>query len=184
MRKIALFTASIFVLVCSSAAFAGPAPQNILELANSQLALLGSDATVVKAVKAANAEGRTLAQIEALDAQWRADKKAGNTPAYMAELMANDCSGHLKSLMAKHSFITEIFVTDNQGANVAQTGGTGDFWQGDEAKFKEVFNKGILVSDVEQEDGKNISQVSIPVLDGSTHIGTMTIGVDVDRVPK
>lgn len=183
MRKVAFFTALVFVLISSAVAFAGPAPQKVIDLANSQLASLGTDAAVIKAVNAANAEGKTMAQIEELDAQWKADKKAGKTAPYMTELMENDCAKQLKALMAQHPFITEIFVTDNQGANVAQTGGTGDYWQGDEAKFQKVFNKGILVSDVEQEDGKNISQVSVPVLDGQTHIGTMTIGVDVDQVP-
>ena len=183
MRKVAFLTALVFVLISSAVAFAGPAPQKVIDLANSQLASLGTDAAVIQAVNAANAEGKTMAQIEALDAQWKADKKAGKTAPYMTELMENDCAKQLKTLMAQHPFITEIFVTDNQGANVAQTGGTGDYWQGDEAKFQKVFNKGILVSDVEQEDGKNISQVSVPVLDGQTHIGTMTIGVDVDQVP-
>ncbi|MBN2428610.1 MAG: cache domain-containing protein [Deltaproteobacteria bacterium] len=183
MRKVAFFTALMFVLISSTAAFAGPAPQKVIDLANSQLAALGTDATVVKAVNTANSENKTLAQIQELDAQWKADKAAGKTAPYMTELMQNDAAKQLNTLMAQHSFITEIFVTDNQGANVAQTGGTGDYWQGDEAKFQKVFQKGILVSDVEQEDGKNISQVSIPVLDGQTHIGTMTIGVDVDQVP-
>ena len=183
MRKVAFLTALVFLLISSAIAIAGPAPQKVIDLANSQLASLGTDAAVIQAVSAANAEGKTMTQIEELDAQWKADKKAGKTAPYMTELMENDCAKQLKALMAQHPFITEIFVTDNQGANVAQTGGTGDYWQGDEAKFQKVFNQGVLVSDVEQEDGKNISQVSVPVLDGQTHIGTMTIGVDVDQVP-
>lgn len=183
MRKVAFLTALFFVLISSAAVFAGPAPQKVVDLANSQLAQLGSDQMVVEAVSAANEEGKTMKQIEAMDAQWKADKKAGKTAPYMAELMENDCAKQLKSMMTEHPYITEIFVTDNQGANVAQTGGTGDYWQGDEAKFQKVFNQGVLVSDVEAEDGKNISQVSVPVLDGDTHIGTMTIGVDIDQVP-
>jgi hypothetical protein len=183
MRKVAFLTALMFVFIGSAAVFAGPAPQKVIDLANSQLAQLGTEQAVLDAVNAANAEGKTMAQIEEMDAQWKADKKAGKTADYMTALMENDCAKKLNEIMGQHEFITEIFVTDNQGANVAQTGGTGDYWQGDEAKFQEVFNKGILVADVEQEDGKNISQVSVPVIDGDKHIGTMTIGVDVDKVP-
>ena len=183
MRKVAFFTALIFVLIGSAAVFAGPAPQKVVDLANTQLAPLGADQAVVGAVNAANAEGKTMKQIEEMDTQWKADKKAGKTAPYMTELMENDCAKQLNSIMAAHPFITEIFVTDNQGANVAQTGGTGDYWQGDEAKFQKVFNQGILVADVEEDGGKNVSQVSIPVLDGDKHVGTMTIGVDVDQVP-
>jgi hypothetical protein len=154
----------------------------VVDLANSQLADLGADAEVVKAVKEANGENKILAQIQKLDAQWKADNAAGKTAPYMTELMQNGLAQRLNTFMAQHDFITEIFVTDNQGVNVAQTGGTDDYWQGDEAKFQQVFEKGILVSDVEQEDGKNISQVSVPVVDGEAHIGTMTIGVNVDQV--
>jgi hypothetical protein len=182
MRKVAFLTALMFVFIGSAVAFAG-APQNVVDLANNKLVELGKDAVAVKAVNEANAEGKTMAQIEEMDAKWKADKKAGNKPAYMTALMENECAQQLNKLMGEHAFITEIFVTDNQGANVCQTGGTGDYWQGDEAKFQKVFNKGVLVADPEEEDGKMISQVSVPVVDGEKHVGTMTIGVDVNKVP-
>ena len=187
MRKVAFFTALVFVLISSAVAFAGPAPQKVIDLANSQLASLGTDAAVIKAVNAANAEGKTMAQIEELDAQWKADKKAGKTAPYMTELMENDCAKQLKALMAQHPFITEIFVTDNQGANVAQTGGTGDYWQGDEAKFKKSFNGGngaVFVDEVEFDDSTQAYtvQVSVPVKDGETVIGAITFGIDVEKI--
>ena len=183
MRKVGFFTALVFVLISSAVAFAGPAPQKVVDLANSQLAALGTDAEVIKAVKAQNAEGKTLKEIKKIDNKWIDDKGTGATPALMTVLMENDCAKQLNKLMGQHPFITEIFVTDNQGANVCQTGGTSDYWQGDEDKFQKVFNKGVLVADPKDDDGKMVSQVSVPVVDGQTHIGTMTIGVDVDLVP-
>jgi len=180
MRKVAFFTAAVFVVISSTVAFAGKAPQNVVDLANSQLAALGADAEIVKAVKAQNAEGKTLKDIKKVDGKWIDDMAAGGaTPALMTALMSNDCAKHLNELMGQHPYITEIFVTDNQGANVCQTGETSDYWQGDEAKFQEVFNKGVLVADPKEGN----CQVSVPVVDGQTHVGTMTIGVDIAQVP-
>ena len=171
-------------LVCAlwGSANASPASPAVVKLANSTLAGLGQDSVVVAAVKQANAKGATLQQIQDIDKTWIAAKKAGNKLPIMQEMLGNDCAKHLKQVMGKHAYITEIFVTDNQGANVCQTGMTGDYWQGDEAKFTKVFNKGVLVADVEKDDGINVSQVSVPVVDGKKHVGTMTIGVDVDKV--
>ncbi|MBN2428066.1 MAG: cache domain-containing protein [Deltaproteobacteria bacterium] len=183
MRKVAFFSALVFVLMSSAVAFAGPAPQKVIDLANSQLAALGMDAEVVKAVNAQNAEGKTMKEIKKIDNRWIDDQGTGGTPALMPGLMSNDCAKQLYNLMEQNAFITEIFVTDNQGANVCQTGPTSDYWQGDEDKFTKVFNKGVLVADPKDDEGKTISQVSVPVVDGQTHVGTMTIGVDVDLVP-
>lgn len=157
-------------------------PPEVADLATGLLTDFGKDKIVIKAVKAQNAEGLTKVQIKAKDEAWQAAKKAGETDPLMKAVMENPCAKQLKKLMAENSFITEIFVTDNQGANVCQTGLTGDYWQGDEAKFKEVFKKGILVSHPEMEDGMNITQVSVPVTMGKRHIGTMTIGVNIDKV--
>ena len=158
-------------------------PQAVVDLATGPLTDFGKDKVVVKAVSSQNAEAKSKAQIQDMDKKWQAAKKEGKTEPYMKALMENACAKQLNNLMAKYPSITEIFVTDNQGANVCQTALTGDYWQGDEAKFKEVFKKGILVSHPKLEDGMNITQVSVPVMMKTRHIGTMTIGVNIDKVP-
>lgn len=184
MKKVAFFTALLFVLISSAAVFAKPAPEKVVKAANSQLAALGADPEVVKAVKAQNAKGMTLDEIKKIDNKWIDDMKVGGTPPVLPSLKTNDCAKHLKNVVMKQiPYITEIFVTDAQGANVCQTHNTSDYWQGDEDKFTKVFNKGVLVADPKDDDGVLVSQVSVPVVDGQTHIGTMTIGVDVDAVP-
>jgi hypothetical protein len=182
MKKFAIFAVALSIL-CAGSVMAEPAPQKVVDLANTTLADLGSDKIVVKEVRAVNTEARTLAEIKVIDEEWMAAKKAGQKIPLMDELMSNDCAKRLNEVMAEHAFITEIFVTGRAGGNVCQTGMTGDFWQGDEAKFKEVFKKGVYISEVEVEDGKKIVQVSVPVKQKALHIGTMTIGVDVDKVP-
>ena len=182
MKKIAVFAAAL-VFIFVGSAMAGPAPQKVVDLANGALAELGKDKVVVKEVRLQNADAMGINQIKAIDTEWIAAKKAGQKLPIMMEKLGNTCAKRLNELMAQHAFITEIFVTDNQGANVGQTAMTGDYWQGDEAKFKDVYKKGVLVGEVEVDDGKNIAQVSVPVIMGKRHVGTMTIGVDVDKVP-
>jgi hypothetical protein len=182
MKRFAIFAAALIFAFVGSA-MAGPAPQKVVDLANGALAELGKDKIVVRAVRDANADAKTMKQIESIDSEWKAAKKAGQKIPLMDELLNNKCAKQLNKMMAEHAFITEIFVTDNQGGNVCQTGMTGDYWQGDEAKFKKVYKGSVLVSEVEVDGGKNVSQVSVPVIMGKRHVGTMTIGVDVDKVP-
>ena len=82
--------------------------------------------------------------------------------------------------------ITEIFVMDNKGLNVGQTNGTGDYMQGDEAKWKKTFPVSayaVFIDDVEQEDGINISQTSLTVARGNGFsLGAVTVGINVDAL--
>jgi hypothetical protein len=79
--------------------------------------------------------------------------------------------------------ITEVFVTDGWGWNVAQTGGTSDFYQGDEGKWQKTFaSNDIEILDIVEEDGVRYAQISLPIKDGDKNIGAVTVGVDVDKV--
>lgn len=103
-------------------------------------------------------------------------------------IRGNATSTWLKQVMAKapKGAVTEIFVMDGYGWNVGQTGGTSDFFQGDEGKWQKTFAGGdpkeIEVLPVVEEDGVRISQVSLPIKDGDESIGAVTIGVDVDKM--
>jgi hypothetical protein len=143
---------------------------------------------MIKAVQAQNAKHTSLsaADIDKLDKTWRAEKKAGGG-ALIESKMNNDFSTYLRGIKAKAGgVITEIFVMDNKGLNVGQTNGTGDYMQGDEAKWKKTFlvgPKAIFIDDVEKEDGINISQTSLTVVDSAgAPIGAVTIGFAVDKL--
>ena len=164
--------------------FAEKAPKKIIEFAYSTLAALGSDPTIVAAVKKENAKGKTLSQIKAMDAKW---KKTPGVVSFMKVLMDSRCGKHLQSLRDSKPYYSEIFVMDNLGANVSMSDKTSDYWQGDEAKFKKSFNNGkgaVFVDDVEFDDSSQayLVQVSVPVKDGNKVIGAITFGIDVDKV--
>jgi hypothetical protein len=165
-------------------AFAEEAPQKVYDLANKELTKLGTDPVIVSAVKAENAKGKALADIQAKDKEWKA---TAGIVDYMKAIMDSECGKYLRKLQDSTPYFSEIFVMDNQGANVAMTDKTSDYWQGDEAKFKKSFNGGagaVFVDKVKFDDSTQayLSQVSVPVKDGDKVIGAITIGVDIDKV--
>lgn len=160
------------------------APKKILDLANFFSAEYGSDPVIVKAVKEQNAKGMTLDQIKAMDKKWTA---YFGTSDFMKALIQSECGRLLQRIKKTEPYFAEIFVMDNQGAIVAMTEKTSDYWQGDEIKFKESFKAGkgaVYVSEVrfDRSSQAYLSQVSVPVKDGGKAIGVIVFGVDVDEL--
>ena len=159
------------------------APQKIVDLAHSTLVKLGSDPVIVAAVKAENAKRKSLNEIKGLDSKWKATPGIAD---YMNAMMESVCGKHLREIQNSETFYAELFVMDNLGANVCMSDKTSDYWQGDEAKFKESYKGGagaVHVSNVKFDDSTQayLVQVSVPVKDGGKVIGAITIGVDVDK---
>jgi hypothetical protein len=174
----------VAVLLVATAVFAEMAPQKVVDYCNNKATMVGTSAIVVGAVKAENAKGKSMAMIEDLDTQWKASKDVAD---FMIPYMENECAHYLGMLVTRTPEVVEIFVTDNQGANVCQTHKTGDFWQGDEAKFKKAFADGkgaIFLDEVEMDAGKRVAQCNVPVMDGDKAIGHATVVLDVDTLMK
>jgi hypothetical protein len=160
------------------------APQEVVDMAQAELAEIGTDPIIVAAVKAENEKGKTLGEIKEMDNQW---KETPGIADYMQALMDSQCGRHLRKIQESKVFFSEIFVTDNQGANVAMTDKTSDYWQGDEAKFTETYKDGagaIHISEVEFDDSSQtyLVQVSVPVKDQDKVIGVITFGIDLDSL--
>ena len=174
----------VFLLFNSSLCFAEEASQAVKDLATSTLAGYGSDPIIVAAVKQQNAAGKTLEQIKSADTEWQ--KNAG-LDDFMKSLMTSECGTHLVTILESAKYFAEIFVMDNQGANVAMTGKTSDYWQGDEGKFQKSFADGagaVFVDQVEFDDSSQayLVQISVPVMDNGKAIGAITFGIDVEAV--
>ncbi|RMF93555.1 MAG: hypothetical protein D6736_01550 [Nitrospinota bacterium] len=173
-------------ILSAGMAWAEKAPPEVIDLAHSTLVKWGTEPVIVRAVKEANAQGKSLEQIKAMDKRWR------ETPGiadFMQALMDSECGRYLRRLQASAPYYAEIFVMDNQGANVCMTDKTSDYWQGDEAKFQKSFNGGkgaVHIGDVEFDDSTQayLVQVSVPVKEGEKVIGAITIGIDIDRLEE
>jgi len=177
----------IIILIFSNMLLAvEKAPQSVINLANTTLVKYGTDPIIIAAVKAENAKGKSLDDIKAFDEKW---KSTPGVADFMSGLMTSECGKHLQSVQKSKPYFAEIFVMDNQGANVAMTDKTSDYWQGDEDKFIKTFNNGkgaLHISDVEFDESSQayLVQVSVPVKDGSVVIGAITFGVDVDAIEE
>ena len=184
-KALTIIIIGMFMAAGTGMLFAGEkAPQKVVDLSNSTLPKLGTDPLIVKAVKAENAKGKTLSQIQAMDKKWKAHAGIAD---YMQVMMDSECGRHLRNVQISAPYYAEIFVMDNQGATVAMTDKTSDYWQGDEAKFKESFKGGagaVHIGDGEFDDSTQayLVQVSVPVKDNGKVIGAITFGVDVDKI--
>ena len=133
-----------------------------------------------------NHSGLTAGEISVLDQRWRAEKAVGGGDL-MNSKMSNDLATFLRGIKAASGgIITEIFVMDNKGLNVGQTNPTGDYMQGDEAKWKKTYLVGssaVFIDAVEEEDGLNIAQTSLTVARwNGFSLGAVTVGINVDAL--
>ena len=182
-RALTIIVAGMFLAAGTVMAFAGErAPQKVFDLTNTKLTQLGADPLIVKAVKAENAKGKTLEQIREIDRKWKAQAGIAD---YMQVLMNSECGRHLRNVQRSAPYYGEIFVMDNQGAIVAMTDKTSDYWQGDEDKFRKSYGTGaIFVDEIKFDDSTQayLVQVSVPVKDGERVIGAITIGIDAAKI--
>ena len=174
----------VFFLLCSTTVLAEEAPQAVKDLAGSSLAEYGTDPVIIAAVKAQNSQGKSLTEIQAIDKKWQA---TAGTDDFMKSKMSSECATHLVGILESTKYFAEIFIMDNLGANVAMTGKTSDYWQGDEAKFQKSFAEGsgaIFIDEVKFDDSAQayLVQVSVPVTDDGKAIGAITFGINVDEL--
>ena len=147
-----------------------------------------ADSEIVKAVKAQNAKGVTLDKIQELDKKWMETTDAAKEPtAFMESINSNTAAQVLTRIQKIKPYLVEFILTDNQGSNVALTGMTSDYWQGDEPKFTNAFADGkgntyIARPQKDKSTGEIISQVSVPVMSDGKAIGTLTVGVRPDKL--
>jgi hypothetical protein len=177
--------------LCGAAlsAQAADAPPAMIEFAAAQAQAWVAHPVVISAIKAQNAKngGLSEAEILSLDTQWRDELKTNTIPMIDA-ILALPVSQHLREhTEASGGQITEVFVMDQVGLNVGQSGITSDYWQGDEAKFQQTYPMGagaMHVSDVELDESTQTyqAQVSMTITDPESNmaIGAVTFGINVD----
>jgi hypothetical protein len=139
---------------------------------------------LIEAVVSQNAEGLTMELIKQRDEHW---KTSDTSDEFKQEMIASTAGRYLSNLMKSSKAYTEAFLTDNQGANVAASPLTSDYWQGDEDKWVKSFSPeggAIYVGPMEWDDssGYNAVQISVPVKQENNVIGVMVVGVKLSHV--
>jgi opacity protein-like surface antigen len=191
-----------------------PSPA-VVAYAQEFVAKWSGDAKLIEAIKASTAKNSKLDynEVTILDSQWRVAKSGVEKEKRAAEVLkelapgksideqikegealikttrASETSQFLTEQLGKaepKGAITEVFVMDGWGWNVGQTGGTSDYYQGDEGKWQKTFAsadpKEIEILEIVEEDGIRSAQVSLPIKENGKNIGAVTVGVDVGIV--
>ena len=138
---------------------------------------------IIRAVEAQNGQQLSLAKIKERDQMWIGAN--GGSNSLIREITRNDIARYLQRRVENNTAIDEVFITDNQGANVAAYPPTSDYWQGDEGKWTSSFNDGngqIFIGPLEQDASTNKTQVQIsaPIISNNSTIGVLVMGVSVD----
>jgi hypothetical protein len=143
--------------------------------------------TFAQQVAGQNAKQISLDEIQKIDKQW---KEAEDELPVQAEKMGNDCAKEIAKIIKKFPVLGETFVMDNQGANVGQNALTSDYWQGDEAKWKNSYKNakgGIDVSGRKLDKSTNVvdQKVSLPIIDAQGKvIGAVCFGVKTEMLTQ
>lgn len=181
MKKIFLGLMACFTIM-TQPLHAEEIPKAVFDIVPA-LETLAADPTLIKAVTDANAQTKTQAMINQMDADWQSFEGMSDV---MTAMMTNEAAQKLLEFEQKTGYCSEIFLTDNKGANVAMTVRTSDYWQGDEAKFTEAF-KGdgqVFMGPVSYDDSTEayLVQVSIPVKADGQKAGVLVVGVNLDML--
>lgn len=182
--------AAVALVTASSAAANDFAPAMSAYL-DSEIRSWAQSQILVDAIAAQNARTASYDQsrIDALDLAWRAEVGTSETPT-VTPVMENAAADFLRNRVdISGGQITEVFIMDAHGLNVAASALTSDMWQGDEAKFQKTYSAGpgaVHFSEVELDDStqRYQGQISLTITDPATGapIGAMTVGVDAEAL--
>jgi|GEM_PF-6190638 len=111
----------------------------------------------------------------ATDKNWESLEESNKI---LQDILQNEISLRLKSIVAKNSYFDEIFLTDHYGTIIAASNKTSDYFQADEDFFQHVITYGagsvFISSSHADTSAKSIGQkISIPITDGGTTIGVL-----------
>lgn len=150
-----------------------------------------SDPSLIAAIRAQNLRTQALPQseIDEMDRRWRQEVGGADRPT-VDPVLQNPAAQFLRDrIAASEGVMTEVFIMDSRGLNVAASDATSDYWQGDEAKFTETFNQGasaVHIGDIELDESTQTyqGQVSVAISDPETGavIGAMTVGLNAEML--
>lgn len=188
-----LTTAATFAaLACvSTSAFANEFEPAMSSYLDNQIRNWAHSQVLVDAINAQNQRtgGYSQDQIDRLDQAWRAEVGTGSTPT-VTPVMENAAADFLRQQVASSGGqVTEVFIMDAQGLNVAASSMTSDMWQGDEAKFTATYSVGpdaVHFGDVELDESTQSyqGQISLTIVDPASGqpIGAITVGVNAEAL--
>lgn len=191
-RGLSATAAAIFAsLSISGSAMANEYESQLRDIFQEQLKPWLSSPLLIDAINKQNTDhaGLTDSDIDSMDKDWRSQAKNGGGPL-IDRVVGREASAYLSGKKKESGeLITEVFIMDNKGLNVAVSDITSDYMQGDEAKWKNTYPQGagqVFVDEVEFDDSSETfqCQVSATVVDPASGqaIGAVTFGINIDAL--
>lgn len=185
------FTISALFALAASSAWANDLKPSLQAYLDNSIRGWSTSQVLIDAINAQNARtsGYAQADIDALDAAWQAEVGTESTPTLLP-VLNNAAAAFLREhVNASDGHITEVFIMDARGLNVAASAATSDMWQGDEAKFQQTYPVGpdaVHFGDVELDASTQSyqAQISLTIVDPATgaSIGAMTVAVNAESL--
>ena len=156
------------------------------DLLSRQTDLLDSLAlnTTIQTELAASSPQASLAELEAIDQQWRA---AADSDPLIQNSLTNDLAHELNNFQQRFPQHVEIFLTDQQGALLATTNRTSDYYQADEGWWQNAFNQGqgmTFINQPEFDESSNTigMQMAVPIIINNTVVGVLRSTYEIDAL--
>ncbi len=176
-------SASLILLISSVAGF-GQAPPEIkakLDVEIRQLASLSTDAEIVNAVKVHNATPASAEALAMTNDKWRG---LSVLDPFVRATAKTPLSEYLKTKKKGDDLIAKIFVSGADGMKVGFDAKT-EHWTHKGMPKHEVPMTGetwIGTVKVDDSTGQSLIQLGLPVLDGGKAIGSIVVGLRVDKL--
>jgi len=131
--------------------------------------------------------------IDEKDRAWRSAPKEKVTP-FMQDLIANELSAEIRKKLELKAFYKqkygyvlfgEVFVTNQYGANAAQTAKTTDYYQADEDWWQNTRRDGLYIADVEYDRSAGIYSTDIAVRiddENGNFLGVLKAVLNIEEV--
>ena len=140
--------------------------------------------TLRQAAAAGSAVPLDAERVKRLDREWQATRKV---PADLASTMTSEAAALLRDTTRNDPIYREILLTDRSGRLVAASNVTTDYYQGDEAWWREAFNDGeqgrVSITDVRWDESAHVLalDIAVPVPDVSSErpAGVLMVVADV-----
>lgn len=178
-------------LAMPSASIANEYESQMRDLFEQRLQPWLQNPVLIEAIKKQNADHAelTASEIDVMDKDWRHQAKNGSGPL-IDRLIKNGASEFLLGKKNESDdLLTEVFIMDNKGLNVAISDVTSDYMQGDEAKWQKTYEQGagqVFIDEVEFDDSSETyqSQLSASIVDPTSGqvIGAITFGINVEEL--
>jgi hypothetical protein len=178
-----VLTFCLIVLVHTSAVF-GQAPPEIkakLDAKIQQLRSFSTDPEVVNAVKAHNATAASAEAMAMTNDKWHS---LSVLDPFVRSVAKAPLSEYLKEKKKSDDVIAKIFVSGADGFKVAFDAKTEHWTHKGMPKHEVPMSGETWIGPVRLDDstGQQLIQVGLPVLDGGKAIGSIIVGLRVDKL--